>query len=94
MALQLAIFWIATSWLGRALCWPGGERARATVSAPRGERTFRRADLVVGGVAGQRMDGIQQRLASLFWFGTKGYEYVDLAGSGRYCCYRRAVACD
>ena len=78
--LQLAIFWIATSWLATGLY------VGPAVSAhePRFQRLgvnvlFGALILVVGGsLAGEWM-GIQQRLGNLwFWFGSQGYEYVDL----------------
>jgi nitric oxide reductase subunit B len=78
--LQLAIFWIATSWLATGLY------VGPAVSAhePRFQRLgvnvlFCALILVVGGsLAGEWM-GIQQRLGNLwFWFGSQGYEYVDL----------------
>jgi len=78
--LQLAIFWIATSWLATGLYVApavGGHE-------PKFQRLgvnvlFGALVLVVGGsLAGEWM-GIQQRLGNLwFWFGSQGFEYVDL----------------
>jgi nitric oxide reductase subunit B len=78
--LQLAIFWIATSWLatglyvGPAVSGHEPKYQRLGVNA-----LFGALILVVGGsLAGEWM-GIQQRLGNMwFWFGSQGYEYVDL----------------
>ena len=78
--LQLAIFWIATSWLATGLY------VGPAVSGyePKGQRLgvnvlFGALVLVVAGsLAGEWM-GIEQKLGNLwFWFGSQGYEYVDL----------------
>lgn len=78
--LQLAIFWIATSWLATGLFVApavGGHE-------PRGQRLgvnllFGALVLVVGGSMAGEWLGIQQKLGNLwFWFGSQGYEYVDL----------------
>ena len=78
--LQLAIFWIATSWLATGL-YVG---PAVSGHEPKFQRLgvnvlFGALILVVGGsLAGEWM-GIQQRLGNLwFWFGSQGYEYVDL----------------
>ena len=78
--LQIAIFWIATSWLatglyvGPAVSGHEPKYQRLGVNA-----LFGALILVVGGsLAGEWM-GIQQRLGNMwFWFGSQGYEYVDL----------------
>src|SRR5664279_403311 len=78
--LQLAIFWIATSWLatglyvGPAISGHEPKYQRLGVNV-----LFGALILVVGGsLAGEWM-GIQQRLGNMwFWFGSQGYEYVDL----------------
>ena len=78
--LQLAIFWIATSWLatglfvGPAVSGHEPKFQRLGVNA-----LFVALVLVVGGsLAGEWM-GIQQKLGNLwFWFGSQGFEYVDL----------------
>ncbi len=78
--LQLAIFWIATSWLATGL-YVG---PAVSGHEPKYQRLgvnvlFGALILVVGGsLAGEWM-GIQQRLGNMwFWFGSQGYEYVDL----------------
>ncbi len=78
--LQLAIFWIATSWLATGL-YVG---PAVTGHEPKGQRLgvnvlFGALVLVVAGsLAGEWM-GIEQKLGNLwFWFGSQGYEYVDL----------------
>jgi nitric oxide reductase subunit B len=78
--LQIAIFWIATSWLATGLyiapAVGGGE--------PKGQRLgvnilFGALILVVGGSLAGEYLGIQQKLGNMwFWFGSQGYEYVDL----------------
>ncbi|HUJ23347.1 MAG TPA: nitric-oxide reductase large subunit [Bryobacteraceae bacterium] len=78
--LQLGLFWIATSWLATGLY------VAPAVSGvePKGQRTgvnllFGVLILVVtGSLAGEWMS-IEHKLGNLwFWFGTQGYEYVDL----------------
>jgi nitric oxide reductase subunit B len=78
--LQLAIFWIATSWLATGL-YVG---PAVSGHEPKFQRLgvnvlFAALVLVVGGsLAGEWM-GIQQKLGNLwFWFGSQGFEYVDL----------------
>ena len=78
--LQLAIFWIATSWLATGL-YVG---PAVSGHEPKGQRLgvnilFGALVLVVAGsLAGEWM-GIEQKLGNLwFWFGSQGYEYVDL----------------
>jgi nitric oxide reductase subunit B len=78
--LQLAIFWIATSWLATGL-YVG---PAVSGHEPKYQRLgvnvlFVALVLVVGGsLAGEWM-GIQQKLGNLwFWFGAQGFEYVDL----------------
>ncbi len=78
--LQLAIFWIATAWVGGGLflaSWVGGEE-------PRHQRTGVYALLgalvvvVVGSLAGEFL-GINDKLGQFwFWFGHQGSEYLDL----------------
>ena len=78
--LQLAIFWIATSWLATGL-YVG---PAVSGHEPRFQRLgvnvlFVALVLVVGGSLAGEWLGIQQRLGNLwFWFGSQGYEYVDL----------------
>lgn len=78
--IQLAIFWIATSWLATGL-YVG---PAVSGHEPKGQRLgvnilFAALVLVVGGsLAGEWM-GIEQKLGNLwFWFGDQGYTYVDL----------------
>jgi len=78
--LQLAIFWIATSWLatglfvGPAVSGHEPKYQRLGVNA-----LFGALILVVGGSLAGEWLGIQQRLGhAWFWFGSQGYEYVDL----------------
>jgi len=78
--LQLAIFWIATSWLATGL-YVG---PAVSGHEPRFQRLgvnvlFCALVLVVGGSLAGEWLGIQQRLGNMwFWFGSQGYEYVDL----------------
>ena len=78
--LHLGIFWIATSWLATGLY------VAPAVSGvePKGQKFGVNAlfgallIVVVGSLAGEWMS-IQHKLGNLwFWFGTQGYEYVDL----------------
>ena len=78
--LQLGIFWIATSWLATGLY----VAPAVSGTEPKGQRLgvnllFTALILVVvGSLAGEWMS-IQHKLGNLwFWFGTQGYEYVDL----------------
>ncbi len=78
--LQLGLFWIATSWLATGLY----VAPAVSGSEPKGQRLgvnllFGALILVVvGSLAGEWMS-IQHKLGNLwFWFGTQGYEYVDL----------------
>lgn len=78
--LQLAIFWIATAWVGGGLflaAWVGGEE-------PKHQKTGVYALLgalvivVVGSMAGESL-GINNKLGQgWFWFGHQGSEYLDL----------------
>ena len=88
--LQLAIFWIATAWVGGGLflaSWVGGEE-------PKHQKTGVYALLgalvvvVVGSLAGESL-GINDKLGQLwFWFGHQGSEYLDL---GRFWQFLLAV---
>ena len=78
---QIAIFWIATSWLATGLYY--------TVAISGIEPKYQKLGvdvlfgallvIVVGSLAGQWM-GVMQKLGLVqnFWFGHQGYEYVDL----------------
>ncbi len=78
--LQLAIFWIATAWVGGGLFlapWVGGRE-------PRGQKTGvyvllgALVAVVVGSLAGECL-GINGKLGQLwFWLGHQGSEYLDL----------------
>ncbi|MGO8721006.1 MAG: nitric-oxide reductase large subunit [Acidobacteriaceae bacterium] len=78
--LQLGIFWIATSWLATGLY------VAPAVSGhePKGQclgvnLLFGALVLVVAGSLAGEWLGIEQKLGNLwFWFGSQGYEYVDL----------------
>ena len=78
--LQIAIFWIATSWLATGLYIAPAVGGRE----PKGQRLgvnilFGALVLVVGGSLAGEWLGIQQKLGNLwFWLGSQGYEYVDL----------------
>jgi nitric oxide reductase subunit B len=78
--LQIGIFWIATSWLATGLYIAPAVSGRE----PKGQRLgvdvlfVALVAVVVGSLAGEWL-GIQQKLGNLwFWFGSQGYEYVDL----------------
>ena len=78
--LQLAIFWIATSWLatglyvGPAVSGHEPKFQRLGVNVLFGALVL----VVAGSLAGEWM-GIQQKLGNAwFWLGSQGYEYVDL----------------
>jgi nitric oxide reductase subunit B len=78
--LQIAIFWIATSWLATGL-YVG---PAVSGHEPRYQRLgvnvlFAALVLVVGGSLAGEWLGIQQKLGNMwFWLGSQGYEYVDL----------------
>ncbi|HVO81542.1 MAG TPA: nitric-oxide reductase large subunit [Terriglobales bacterium] len=78
--LQMGLFWIATSWLATGLYMAPA----VSGVEPRGQRLGVNAlfvallIVVAGSLAGEWMS-IQHKLGNLwFWFGTQGYEYVDL----------------
>ena len=79
--IQLAIFWIATSWLATGLFFAPA----ISGVEPKGQKfgvnlLFIALLIVVGGsLAGQWMAIMQKLgLAENFWIGHQGYEYVDL----------------
>jgi nitric oxide reductase subunit B len=78
--LQIGLFWIATSWLATGLYVAPAISGKE----PKGQRLgvnvlfIALLFVVVGSLAGEWMS-IQHKLGNLwFWFGTQGYEYVDL----------------
>ena len=79
--VQIAIFWIATSWLATGLYYAPA----ISGVEPRFQRLgvnflfFALLVIVAGSLAGQWM-GVMQKLGLIqnFWFGHQGYEYVDL----------------
>ncbi|MFZ4400054.1 MAG: nitric-oxide reductase large subunit [Bacteroidales bacterium] len=79
--IQIAIFWIATSWLATGLYYAPAISGHE----PRFQRLgvnflfIALLAIVVGSLAGQWM-GVMQKLGLIqnFWFGHQGYEYVDL----------------
>lgn len=79
--LQLAIFWIATSWLATGLYIAPSLSGRDPKYQKAGVNVLFVALLivVVGSLIGQWF-GVMQRLSLTdnFWFGHQGYEYVDL----------------
>lgn len=79
--VQLAIFWIATSWLATGLYIAPAISGHEPKFQRLGVNVLFVALLVivVGSLAGQWM-GVMQKLglAENFWFGHQGYEYVDL----------------
>ena len=78
--LQIAIFWIATSWLATGL-YVG---PAVSGHEPKFQRLgvnvlFGALVLVVGGSLAGEWLGIQQKLGNAwFWLGSQGFEYVDL----------------
>lgn len=79
--IQIAIFWIATSWLATGLYYAPAISGVEPKYQKLGVNFLFLALLiiVVGSLAGQWM-GVMQKLglAQNFWFGHQGYEYVDL----------------
>ncbi|MDF1550093.1 MAG: cbb3-type cytochrome c oxidase subunit I, partial [Bacteroidales bacterium] len=79
--IQLAIFWIATSWLATGLFIAPAVSGKEPKFQRLGVNVLFGALLVIvlGSLAGQWM-GVMQKLglAENFWFGHQGYEYVDL----------------
>ncbi|MCX6280578.1 MAG: nitric-oxide reductase large subunit [Bacteroidetes bacterium] len=79
--IQLAIFWIATSWLATGLYLAPAVSGKEPRFQLLGVNFLFIALLVivVGSLAGQWL-GVMQRLGLVqnFWFGHQGYEYVDL----------------
>ncbi|MCF6333511.1 MAG: nitric-oxide reductase large subunit [Draconibacterium sp.] len=79
--VQIAIFWIATSWLATGLYYAPAISGIEPKFQKLGVNFLFLALLiiVVGSLAGQWM-GVMQKLGYVnnFWFGHQGYEYVDL----------------
>jgi nitric oxide reductase subunit B len=79
--IQIAIFWIATSWLATGLYYAPAISGIEPKFQKLGVNFLFIALLiiVVGSLAGQWM-GVMQKLGFVqnFWFGHQGYEYVDL----------------
>ena len=79
--IQIAIFWIATSWLATGLYYAPAISGIEPKFQRLGVNFLFLALLVivVGSLAGQWM-GVMQKLGLVqnFWFGHQGYEYVDL----------------
>ncbi|HWR35338.1 MAG TPA: nitric-oxide reductase large subunit [Clostridia bacterium] len=78
--LQIGIFWIATSWLATGLFIAPAVSGHEPKGQRLGVNILFGAVLlvVVGSLVGEWL-GIQQKLGKLwFWFGSQGYEYVDL----------------
>jgi nitric oxide reductase subunit B len=79
--IQLAIFWIATSWLATGLFIAPAVSGKEPKFQKLGVNILFLALLVIvfGSLVGQWM-GVMQKLglAENFWFGHQGYEYVDL----------------
>ena len=79
--IQIAIFWIATSWLATGLYYAPAISGTEPKFQRLGVNFLFGALLVIvaGSLAGQWM-GVMQKLGLIqnFWFGHQGYEYVDL----------------
>jgi nitric oxide reductase subunit B len=79
--IQIAIFWIATSWLATGLYYAPAISGTEPKFQRLGVNFLFGALLliVLGSLAGQWL-GVMQKLGYVqnFWFGHQGYEYVDL----------------
>jgi nitric oxide reductase subunit B len=79
--IQIAIFWIATSWLATGLYYAPAISGTEPKFQRLGVNFLFCALLVIvlGSLAGQWL-GVMQKLGYIqnFWFGHQGYEYVDL----------------
>lgn len=79
--IQIAIFWIATSWLATGLYYAPAISGIEPKFQKLGVNFLFGALLVIviGSLAGQWL-GVMQKLGFIqnFWFGHQGYEYVDL----------------
>ena len=79
--IQLALFWIATSWLAAGLYIAPAVSGHEPKFQRLGVNVlfFALLIIVVGSIAGEWM-GVMQKLGYVqnFWFGHQGYEFVDL----------------
>ena len=79
--IQIAIFWIATSWLATGLYYAPAISGIEPKFQKHGVNFLFGALLVIvlGSLSGQWM-GVMQKMGFIqnFWFGHQGYEYVDL----------------
>jgi nitric oxide reductase subunit B len=79
--IQIAIFWIATSWLATGLYYAPAISGSEPKYQKHGVNFLFVALLVIviGSLAGQWF-GVMQKMGYVgnFWFGHQGYEYVDL----------------
>jgi nitric oxide reductase subunit B len=79
--IQIAIFWIATSWLATGLYYAPAISGHEPKFQKLGVNVLFMALLVIvaGSLIGQWL-GVMQKLGLVtnFWFGHQGYEYVDL----------------
>jgi nitric oxide reductase subunit B len=79
--IQIAIFWIATSWLATGLYYTPAISGAEPKYQRLGVNVLFGALLliVVGSLVGQWL-GVMQKMGLItnFWFGHQGYEYVDL----------------
>ncbi len=79
--VQIAIFWIATSWLATGLYYAPAISGREPKFQKLGVNFLFIALLIIvaGSLLGQWL-GVMQKLGLVqnFWFGHQGYEYVDL----------------
>ena len=79
--IQIAIFWIATSWLATGLYYAPAISGTEPKFQRLGVNFLFVALLIIvlGSLAGQWL-GVMQKLGYIqnFWFGHQGYEYVDL----------------
>ncbi|HXZ28299.1 MAG TPA: nitric-oxide reductase large subunit [Terriglobales bacterium] len=78
--LQLGLFWIATSWLATGLFVAPAVSGVEPKGQRMGVNLLYAALLVVvaGSLTGEWMSIEHKLHANFFWFGTQGYEYLDL----------------
>ncbi|MFT3737747.1 MAG: nitric-oxide reductase large subunit [Breznakibacter sp.] len=79
--VQIAIFWIATSWLATGLYYAPAISGHEPKYQRLGVNVlFGALIVVVGGSLTGQWFGVMQKLGLVenFWFGHQGYEYVDL----------------